>query len=50
MAFEVTKEMIGMETANSTEPLVPIYQTAVCHITEDCLYVGFVHMFNNYAN
>ena len=51
MAFEVTKEMIGMETANSTKLLVTIYQTTVCHITEDCnLYVGFVHMFNNYAN
>lgn len=51
MAFEVTKELIGMETANLTKLLVPIYQTTVCHITENCnLYVGFVYMFNNYAN
>ena len=51
MAFEVTKEINGMETANSTKLLVPFYQITVRHITEECnLYVGFVHMFNNYAN
>lgn len=51
MAFEVTKEINGMETANSTKLLVPVYHTTVCHITEDCnLYVRFVHMFNIYAN
>lgn len=45
------KEINGMETANSTKLLVPFYQITVCHITEECnLYVGFVHMFNNYAN
>lgn len=51
MAFEITKEMNGMETENSTKLLVPIYQTTLCYITEDCnLDVGYVRMFNNYAN
>lgn len=51
MVNEVTKEMSGMETANCTKLLVPVYRTTVCHVTEDCnLDVGFVHMFNNYAN